>query len=582
MRRGVPRHDPRPLRALGSARGTAGALRRFARRQQGGERSARGPGIRLRRARLPARAGESVRPPFPDDRLLEFQPLRRSRRRDRADGAHQRPGRGPAQTVARGVRRGFHRRLPGVPARPGIQPRRQPSERSVEPALAPRQGAVAAFLRRRGDAAARRSGAGDPHPVQGVRGRCPDPPQRHAHDAVADRPRRGVGRAGRAHLVAADLHRPHGGQALAGGEFALLLARGHPADDVFRPAFRRRHRQPGRLERPRSADDLGRVRHQLDQRADDGRLRAGHAVLRPGAHARRLRHGGSQRRGAAYGVAGPRGQQPPPAQGRRRPRRRVGERHPHDRDAEGERRRGRLFHPVVRAAHQDPRRAAEARRADGVAERRPAAADGAFGGGDPGDRRAAHSRRRAHGRRAGGVPGAGAQFRGASRRPRALRRRAANHQGRDRPPRRCPQLQGRRAGGAGPQRAHREPAAGGPRVRPARQCDLRLQRQGGAADREFQPVDPSQSAHCAGGRVGQREIHPRQADLRSAPAMVGDGQHRRPQGRGHSAQPFRGDRRLYRPGDRPVRRQRARQCDAVEPHRRRPRRDPGAARRRHP
>ena len=257
---------------------------------------------------------------------------------------------------------------------PAIPPRRVSTERGARTSRPPRQGTVAAHLRGPGDPVAGGPRPRHSHDVQGVRGRRADPAKRQPGHRAPHRSRDRRHPAGRAHLDAAALPRPHGDQAGSRHQLAFLLARRHPADELLRPAFRRRHRQSGRVERQGRPGDLQRARLQRDQRSHHGDLRGRHALLRSAADAGRGRHGHRQPGGAAAGFPRPGGREPPSAQGAGQGGRHLRQRHPHDGDAEGERNRGRLLLALVRHPRQRPRRPAAARASHEHPERRPAVA----------------------------------------------------------------------------------------------------------------------------------------------------------------------------------------------------------------
>ena len=283
MRRGVPRHDPRPSWQMGSARDLAGALRRLARRRQRGQHAARGAGVRPRREGLPKRAGASVRHSLPDGRLLGVQPFRGARGDQGRPRLHQRPRRGAAPDLPAGVRR----RLRGLRLRVregcGVSPGRGAAERRARPRRTFRPGVEPARIRRSRDPGAGRSGGGGADHAQGVHRRRADPSERLLDDAVADRPGSGRRRSGGVDLAATHAPRPHGDQARHRLDRGFLLACGDSADAVLQPALRRRHRQPGDVERHGRAPDLRRAGRQRRQPAVDGRLRRGDAVLRRAA-----------------------------------------------------------------------------------------------------------------------------------------------------------------------------------------------------------------------------------------------------------------------------------------------------------
>ena len=212
MRRCLPGNGPRPLRQVDTVRGSAGALRHIARRHQGAQRHTGGEGAGHGH---PGRAGQVRAPlgaPLPDDRVLEFQPLRRARGISWQPCLHQRPGPGAAYAHQGRVRRRLLRRLPPLSARPRVSQGRQAAERAAWPVLPAGLRAHAASLRHIGDAGADRSRHRPADASQGLRERRADPAQRRFDDSADDRHGAHCMPASRAHLAPARVPGAHGDQ----------------------------------------------------------------------------------------------------------------------------------------------------------------------------------------------------------------------------------------------------------------------------------------------------------------------------------------------------------------------------------
>ena len=104
MRRRLPRHDPRPSRPVGLARGAAHPMRRVAGRRERGKHRSRGARVRPGREGLRPPEEDAVRASLPDDPLLGPQPLRRSGGHSRQTFLHQRPQRRTSPDLGRRVR----------------------------------------------------------------------------------------------------------------------------------------------------------------------------------------------------------------------------------------------------------------------------------------------------------------------------------------------------------------------------------------------------------------------------------------------------------------------------------------------
>ena len=445
-------HGPGTFRPPRSARAAAGRMRRVARRLEGLQRPARGAALRPQGGGLPQGVARHHRTGPARHHLLEFQSLRGAGRLCRPLRLPERSRERAAPGLSQGVRRRLHGRVPRVRADARVHRRRQ----SAPPVLQSRQPA-------RRIARGHHAGGpvqpvpGDPGPDragvhQGLRRSDPDREHGTLADAAADRHGRHLGDAGPADLAAAILPGTPRGEGCTSAERPVLLAYAAPADRLLQPALRRRHRLPGRGERPRRATAQ---RPPGDQRGEPGHhhlLRAGDVLLRsrPRRHRDRSRH--AQHRGAACRRPAAGGWQSPAADGSGPAGRRLDGRHPGDGDAEVERRGERLLRQVGGLPGALPGEQPVSGTLLQPAQR--GAGPDHFAGhrGGPGRRRAAGDGRRTHGRGADRLPDPHGQLHAADREPGAVRGQPADDQGRSQPPRRRAAVPGGRALRAGKHR----------------------------------------------------------------------------------------------------------------------------------
>ena len=243
--------------------------------------------VRAARALRPRRQGSSSRArrgpgrSLSGHRALGLQPFPRARGRLGYQRLPQRPGDRSAPRFPRGIRQKLHRRRPALCARSGLQARRRVG-RPAGPARPPPVGLPHGNRHHRlAEPDAGHSGAGPAGRDQGLRRRHPGQALRGLAEPAAGRARRHVRAADRVVGRAADGAAAPGAQAGAGKVGALHVACASPAGGVLQPAFRRRPRQPHRLQRPggpaagtRLRASGGDLLHRLVPRHRDAVLRS--------------------------------------------------------------------------------------------------------------------------------------------------------------------------------------------------------------------------------------------------------------------------------------------------------------------